>query len=244
LAYGGLVSAARLATELGHSDAAKLYEKRAAELRSAIDKYFGKKVQGFDTYQYYLGNDKLRAWICYPLNMGIFDRKEETMKALFSDYLWTGDGILSESGTKTFWDRSTLHSFKGLFAAGATDQTMKYFMYYSAKRLLGDHVPYPVEAWPEGNQRHLSAESGLYCRVVTEGLFGIEPIGFQSFTMNPKLPSGWNFMKLNKIKAFQSEFDISVSRKGKNARVLVTKSGKTVLDQKWDQKSKLTVHLN
>ena len=138
------------------------------------------------------------------------------MKALFSDFLWTGDGILSESGTKTFWDRSTLHAFKGLFAAGATNQTMKYFAYYSAKRLLGDHVPYPVEAWPEGNQRHLSAESGLYCRVVTEGLFGIEPIGLRSFTMNPRLPDGWNYMKLKNIGAFQSEFDIEVSRKGKN----------------------------
>ena len=37
----------------------------------------------------------------------------------------------------------------------------------------GEHVPYPVEAWPEGNQRHLSAESALYCRIFTEGLFGL-----------------------------------------------------------------------
>lgn len=244
LTYGGLVSAMHLANELGKSEAANLYKQRAVELRKAIEKYFGAKVQGFDTYQYYLGNTKLRAWICYPLNMGIYERKEETMKALFSDFLWTGDGILSESGTKTFWDRSTLHAFKGLFAAGATNQTMKYFTYYSAKRLLGDHVPYPVEAWPEGNQRHLSAESGLYCRVVTEGLFGIEPIGFRSFTLNPRLPEGWNFMKLKNIKAFQAEFDIEVIRKGKNARVFVRQNGQIITDRKWDQKSELTVNLN
>lgn len=244
LAYGALVSAKHLAAELGKPVAVNLYSNRAAELRKAIEKYFGANVQGFNTYQYYQGNTKLRAWICYPLNMGIFDRKEETMKALFSDFLWTGDGILSESGTKTFWDRSTLHAFKGLFAAGATNQTMKYFAYYSAKRLLGDHVPYPVEAWPEGNQRHLSAESGLYCRVVTEGLFGIEPIGLRGFTMNPRLPEGWNFMKLKNILAFQSEIEIDVFRKGKNARVVVVQSGKIIFDNKWDQKSELTIRLN
>jgi len=243
LAYGGLISAAHLATQLGKADAAVLYEKRAAELRTAIDKHFGGVVQGFDTYRYYQGNTKLRAWICYPLNMGIFDRKEETRKALFSDFLWTREGILSESGTKTFWDRSTLHAFKGLLAAEATDQVMPYLMYYSAKRLLGDHVPYPVEAWPEGNQRHLSAESGLYCRVITEGLFGIEPIGFKSFTMSPILPAGWNFMKLNNIRAFQSDFNIEVSRKGKNARVVLIQSGKVIYDKIWDQKSKMTITL-
>ncbi len=244
LTYDGLISAAHLATQLGKPEAAELYEKQAAELRKAIDKYFGATVQGFNTYQYYLGNTKLRAWICYPLNMGIFDRKEATMKALFSDYLWTRDGILTESGTKTFWDRSTLHAFKGLLAAGATNQVMPYLMYYSAKRLLGEHVPYPVEAWPEGNQRHLSAESGLYCRVITEGLFDIEPVGFRSFTMKPLLPSGWNFMKLNNMRAFQSNFNIEVSRKGKNARVVVIQSGKVLFDKIWDQQSKLTISLN
>ena len=244
LAYGGLVSASYLAAELGKTEAANGYRNRAAELRKAIEKHFGATVQGFDTYQYYQGNTKLRAWICYPLNMGIFDRKDETMKALFSDFLWTGNGILSESGTKTFWDRSTLHAFKGLFAAGATNQTMNYFEYYSAKRLLGDHVPYPVEAWPEGNQRHLSAESGLYCRVVTEGLFGIEPVGFRSFTMNPRLPDGWNFMRLKNIQAFQSDFDIEVHRKGKKIKVLILQDGQKTLETYWNQKSELNVKLN
>lgn len=47
---------------------------------------------------------------------------------------------------------------------------MEHMAYYSQQRLLGEHVPYPIEAWPEGNQRHLSAESALYCRIVTEGI--------------------------------------------------------------------------
>jgi len=243
LTYGGLISAAHLATELGKTETANVYQKRADELRKAIEKYFGANVQGFDTYQYYEGNTKLRAWICYPLNMGIYDRKDETMKALFSDFLWTGNGLLSESGTETFWDRSTLHAFKGLLAAGATDQTMKYLAYYSSKRLLGDHVPYPVEAWPEGNQRHLSAESGLYCRVLTEGLFGIEPVGFREFKLNPLLPEGWDFMKLKNIRAFQSNFDINVSRDKRSTKIQVLENGQLLKEIKWDRKSELLIHL-
>ena len=44
----------------------------------------------------------------------------------------------------------------------------------SRERLLGDHVPYVVEAYPEGGKRHLSAESGLYCRVMTDGLLNLQ----------------------------------------------------------------------
>ena len=87
---------------------------------------------------------------------------------------------------------------------------------YSERRLLGDHVPYAIEAWPEGSQRHLSAESGLYCRIITEGMFGIRPTGFGSFTMTPSMPSCWDRMSLRRIKAFGHDFDIVVSRTGKD----------------------------
>lgn len=60
-----------------------------------------------------------------------------------------------------------------------------YLRFYSSQRLLGEHVPYAIEAWPEGNQRHLSAESGLYCRIITEGMFGIRPTGLNSFVLLP-----------------------------------------------------------
>ena len=66
-------------------------------------------------------------------------------------------------------------------------------------RLLGEHVPYAIEAWPEGGQRHLSAESGLYGRIITEGLFGIRPTGFNSFILTPRLPEVWSHMALRKI---------------------------------------------
>ena len=243
LAYGALVSASHLATELNKPDTAQLYLQRAKILKQAIESYFGANVQGFDTYQYYKGNDKLRSWICIPLTMGIFDRKDETIKALLSPYLWTTNGILTQAGSKTFWDRSTLYAFRGLFNSGATNRVMPYLAWYSSQRLLGAHVPYPVEAWPEGNQRHLSAESGLYCRVITEGLFGIQPTGFATFTMAPWLPEGWDFMRLKNIRAFGKKFDIEVTRDGDAEQIAIILNGKKVLNKKWDKKNPLEISL-
>jgi hypothetical protein len=243
LAYGAMVSAGNLARSLGRSAAADSLVAEAARLRTAIEAYFGSMVQGYDTYRYYEGNTTLRSWICLPLVMGIFDRKEATIRALLSDKLWTANGILTESGSKTFWDRATLYAFRGLFYAGVTDITLSYFDYYSARRLLGEHVPYAVEAWPEGDQRHLSAESGLYCRAVTEGLFGIEPVGLHAFTMRPGLPAGWNEMALEHIRAFNSDFDIRVLREGAGERVRVLVAGATVFDEVWDGGAPLRVDL-
>lgn len=204
LAYGALISAAHLATELGFSDSAFVYNRRADQLASAIDAYFGSTIDGFRTYRYYKGNTRLRSWICLPLVMGLMDRKEGTAAALLSEQLWSKNGILTEARDSTYWDRGTLYAFRGLFNAGQTDRCYPYFSYYSAMRLLGTHVPYAIEAWPEGNQRQLSAESGLYLRAVTEGLFGLQPTGFNRFTLMPYLPKGWDLMSLEHIKAFRS----------------------------------------
>ena len=244
LAYGAYLSAADLLNSL-NKDAglADKYRQKASKLRVACENYFGANVEGFEAYRYYDGNEKLRSWICMPLTMGVFDRKEATLDALLSDKLWTKDGILTESGDNTFWDRATLYAFRGIFNAGEVDRGMKYFEYYSHKRLLGEHVPYAVEAYPEGNQRHLSAESGLYCRVVTEGLFGFVPTGFRKFKITPRLPSGWNFMHLRHIKAFQTDFDIySVKKDGKF--VVFISTGKTLLKRvDWDGESVIEVDL-
>jgi hypothetical protein len=175
--------------------------------------------------------------------MGIFDRRDQTIQALLSKYLWTKNGILTESGSRTFWDRSTLYAFRGLFYAGATDTSLSYFNYYSSMRLLGEHVPYAVEAWPEGDQRHLSAESGLYCRVVTEGLFGIEPTGFNTFTIMPRLPKNWNSMALEHIRAFRQDLTIKVFRAGKNERIRIITQGKPTREFLWDGKQPLSVSL-
>ena len=233
LYYDALLSAACLAEDLGDKKSAKTYRAQAARLEKAIDAYFAAEVEGFDTYAYYKGNDILRAWICIPLTVGIHNRAEGTIKALFSPRLWTENGLLTQAGSKTFWDRSTLYALRGAFMAGATEQSIDFLKRYSSTRLLGGHVPYAVEAWPEGNQRHLSAESGLYGRIVTEGMFGIRPTGFRSFTLTPRLPEEWNEMALRHVRAFGGDFDVEVSRvKAGMLRVVVKNAGKTVLDKK------------
>ena len=237
LHYDALNSAVMLGKELGKPpEQLARYEAQAKALRAAIEKHFGANVEGFETYRYYdrrdlAGHakfsayadrpDVLRAWIATPLTVGIYERREGTIAALFSPRLWTEDGLATEAGDKTFWDRSTLYGLRGVFAAGATEKALEYLTYYSRRRLLGDHVPYPVEAYPEGNQRHLSAESALYCRVYTEGMFGLRPTGFNSFLVTPRLPEGWGTMRLKNVHAFGRVFDLSVTRAGERLKVEV-----------------------
>lgn len=222
LYYDALNSAVYLGKELKkESKLLKRYASEAKSLRANIEKYFGAEVEGFQTYQYYKGNDVLRSWICIPLTVNIFDRKDETVRALFSPRLWTENGLLTQAGSETFWDRSTLYALRGVYACGEAEKATEYLKFYSGQRLLGEHVPYAIEAWPEGNQRHLSAESGLYCRIITEGLFGIRPTGFKSFVLTPRLPAEWNQMSLNRIQAFGSVFDVEIKRTEKGLFVVV-----------------------
>lgn len=227
LYYDALNSAVFLGRELNRPEAElERFARQAEEMHRAIERYFGAQVQGFDVYRYYAGNDVLRAWICTPLTVGIFDRKQSVIQALFSPTLWTDDGLASQAGSQTFWDRATLYGLRGALAAGATDRAVGFLGKYSRRRLLGEHVPYPVEAWPEGNQRHLAAESALYCRIFTEGLFGIRPTGLRSFQLNPRLPTGWDHASLRDIHAFGATFDVTISRAGEKLQVAVTREGR------------------
>jgi len=244
LTFGALRSAYFLAKALKKENSATLYKQRALKLRMAIEDYFGADMHGFHTYRYYDGNDKLRSWISIPLTMGIFERREGTIAALLSPYLWNKNGVYTQEGEKTFWDRATLYTFRGIFAAGETDTAMNFFKYYSRKRLLGNHVPYAVEAWPEGGQRHLSAASGLYCRVVTEGVFGIEPNGFNSFFCAPMLPSDWDYMSLKHIKAFNRDFDIDVVRVDGGMKIKISSNGELIQELRLDGKSPVEIVLN
>lgn len=238
LYYDALLSASYLCKEL-NKPKGNTYRKQAGVLRKNIESYFGANVEGYDTYAYYKGNDILRSWICIPLTVGIDERAEATIEALFSSRLWTKNGLLTQAGSKTFWDRSTLYALRGVYYVGATEKATTFLKKYSSTRLLGDHVPYAIEAWPEGGQRHLSAESGLYARIITEGMFGIRPIGFKSFTLTPRLPQEWNYMNLRKIYAFDSCFDIEVKRmengklevnviNGEKSKKYVLKEGSTL----------------
>lgn len=233
LYYDALCSAVYLGKDL-RKDPSQLsaYNQQAKALHKNIETYFGAKVEGFDTYQYYEGNDILRSWICIPLTVGIYDRKDGTINALFSPRLWTENGLLTQAGSNTFWDRSTLYALRGVYACGETEKATEYLKFYSNQRLLGEHVPYAIEAWPEGSQRHLSAESGLYCRIITEGVFGIRPTGLKSFTVTPRLPKEWNTLNLRKIKAFGATFDLEVTRNKGIINLAIQSNGKMLLHKK------------
>ena len=227
LYYDALLSAAWLGESLGKSASVTAdYRRRAKAMRAAIESHFGANVKGYETYRYYEGNDILRSWICMPLIVGIYDRAAATIDALFRSDLYTKDGLLTAQGSETFWDRSTLYALRGGYAAGYPDFMTEQLSYYSNRRLLGDHVPYPIEAWPEGSQRHLSAESGLYCRIITEGMFGIRPTGMRSFELKPEILSDWDYANLSHVRAFGSDFDIRVKRlSGDKLRVTVAEHG-------------------
>lgn len=222
-----MVSASYLAKELGLGQKkATSYLQQSKSLRKAIDQYFHAHIHGFDTYQYYEGNDKLRSWICMPLVAGINERAKGTIEALFSSRLWTDNGLLTQEGDKTFWDRSTLYALRGTLMAGETEQALNFLTKYSHTRLLGEHVPYAIEAWPEGSQRHLAAESSLYARIYTEGLFGIRPTGLKSFSVSARLPESWNQMELKNICICNSKFDLKVFRQSGKVKVQLIRKGK------------------
>ena len=240
LYYDALISASYLVKELGIRNEELgingQYANDAAKLRRSINSYFAGPIEGYDTYIYYKGNDVLRSWICIPLVMGINEKAKPTLDALFSPRLWTDNGMLTQAGDKTFWDRTTLYALRGAFYVGDTERALDFLHRYSETRLLGDHVPYAIEAWPEGSQRHLSAESGLYGRIITEGLFGIRPTGFRSFNITPHLPAAWPQMELRHIRAFGSDFDVKVERisppskggaRGGSVNVTISQGNKT-----------------
>jgi len=212
-----------------NADEAKVKEliRRKADLKSSIESYFGAKVEGLDTYKYFKEHAYLRHWICLPLVVGIHDRTEATVEALF-DRLWTDNGVHVEKNSnneaisKIFWDRGTLYALRGTIIAGETERSIEKLEAFTKKRLLGDRVPYVVEAYPEGNMAHLSAESALYCRVFIEGMFGVKPLGMNSFSLTPRLPASWDHMSLEKIQAYGAEHNIEINRKNTGLQVVVT----------------------
>jgi hypothetical protein len=248
LYYGALLQAARLAKAMQKpASVSSTYQKRAKVLATAIDKYFGAEMAGLHTYKYYKENTTLRSWICLPLVVGLTQRKDGTLDALF-DKLWSANGVLTEltPGTgspQVFWDRGSLYAFRGAFKAGASDRALERLTSYSTTRLTGFRVPYAVEAWPENGMAHLSAESALYCRIFTEGIIGLEPTGFNSFTLRPNLPSKWNYLTINNIKAFNTTFDINLRRDKDKLQLKVVHKGKVVLQRVLRSNTRVEVQL-
>lgn len=248
LYYGALLLAADLSKAMGKpKSVSNGYNQQAKALAGAIDTYFGANIEGLNTYKYFKEHTYLRHWICLPLVMGINNQKEATIDALFSK-LWMDNGIRVEHNPDLvepdlFWDRGTLYAFRGVFKAGAADLALEKLHSYSATRLLGFHVPYVVEAWPEGDMAHLSAESALYARIFTEGILGITPKGFKSFEMNPQLPSTWQNFEIENIMAFGERFNVSTTRENGMLDIKITKNNQLHYQKKIKEGTSILIKL-
>ncbi|MEM6769209.1 MAG: six-hairpin glycosidase-like protein, partial [Bacteroidota bacterium] len=234
LYYGALETSISLGRALKKKKTlVRAYQERRVELAAAIESFFGCQVEGLETYRYFDGHDALRHWICLPLVVGLHDRAPGTLDGLF-DRLWTDNGVAVEKNhpnpavSEIFWDRGTLYALRGAFIAGGTERANERLLQFSRERLLGERVPYVVEAYPEGSMAHLSAENGLYCRIFTEGVFGILPTGFRSFRLQPRMPEEWDKMALRNIYAFGQKqgFDLEVTR-AEDQLVISVVSGKS-----------------
>jgi len=249
LYYGALIQTANLAQAMNmEPDLVKNYRERASQLSKAIEHYFGTKIGGLDTYKYYQENTTLRSWICLPLVVGLNTRRDATLDALFNK-LWSTNGVVTElkanqHEANVFWDRGTLYAFRAAFKAGAADQGLERLTAYSKMRLTGFRVPYAVEAWPENGMAHLSAESALYCRIFTEGLLGLEPIGFDTFSLRPSLPASWNFLEIKNIHAFNSIFDIRLKRERDKVKLVVAKNGRILFSKIVKDQTEVKIHIN
>lgn len=241
LVYDALISTYYLSKSLKIGE--ERYLKEAEALKSSIESYFGAHIKGFDTYRYCKDYDVLRSWICMPLVVDIFDRKEGTVSALLSDYLWTEDGLKTEEYNETFWDRSTLFALRGLFKAGKQELGEKYLKAYTERRLLGEHVPYPVEAFPEGNQRHLAGESALYNRIFLEGILGMRPVGFGEMVIRPQLPKSWSYITFENIHINQKIYNITV-KKQDNYTIKITQQEDIIYESTVEFDNQLYINLN
>ena len=212
LAYDALKSCAFLENELGDKERTQFLLERADKLSQAIETYFGAQVEGYHTYRYCREETNLRSWIAAPLTMGLTQRADETVRALISDKLLKNDGLVTRSGEKVFWDRSTLYALRGMFYCGKANEALRLLKRYSSARLLGEHIPYAVEAFPEGNQAQLSAESGLYLRIYSEGILGYRPTGLKRFEIKPNLPAEWDVFSIEQMRLCGQTASVSVKR--------------------------------
>lgn len=214
ITYDALGNAVILADAVGDCVHKEQWLNEQKALKDSIEKYFGRNVEGFETYRYYDGNVNLRSWICMPLTVEIFNRADETVKALFSSKLYYDGMMRSTSDNDTTWDRSLLFALRGTFLACKAEKGMEETLNYCKNRLLGSHAPYPYEAYPEGNRAHLAAESLLFARVITEGLFGLRAVGLNKLRIKPQITKACPEIYLSGIKLFSKSFNVKADTNG------------------------------
>jgi hypothetical protein len=231
LAYGGYRLAANLARSLNKPEAAD-FDRRADQLRKAIESFFGAEVEGFHTYRYFEDCKVLRGWILLPLAMDINERRDATLDAMVSDKLWPtrmqgGDILAASDRRETEWGRETYYALRVLFKAGRTEQALDLARRVVRAQIFGARGPYPDE-----DAIDMLCPGSLYPRVFTEGMFGIVPTGLDSFEFTPWLPKAWPRMALRDVRAFGRAWDLVVEREGDLQKVTVTSQGRTLLSEK------------
>ena len=197
LGFGAFKMYSILLDRMGKNEESIKYSKLADAIEEAIEKYFGGTVSGFETYHYHKGCDEVRAWVTLPAYMGINKRAKGSIDAI-DKLLWKDGSCLSTEGENISWDRSALYYIASCFRSGEIERAFSKLKEISEKRLLGERVPYVVEAYPEYNMRHLSAESALYCRIITDGLLNIT-FNKEGYSVNSILPSELNSIKIENI---------------------------------------------
>jgi len=205
LTYGGLKYYSELLKMEGKTSTSNEAQELAEKIKQGIETYFGANIDTYKTYCYHKGCNVVRAWNCLPIYMGIFERKSDTLKSI-SDRLWKEGSALSTEGEKVMWDRSAAYFVSALFRAGYVEEAYEKLLEMSETRLLKERVPYLVEAYPENNMRHLSAESSLYCRIIVDGLIHID---FKDgLRITPHVPSAIKEFSMKNIIVSGKKIDI------------------------------------
>ena len=241
IAYDMYLHAGYLAGELGRADLKYEYLNHAAALRNSIVKNFSSTVEGYHTFKYFNGNKILRSWICLPMCFGIYENSKDTADALFGEKLYEDAALKTASNRNAVWDRSLLFAIRGAFKAGIRERSVNALTEYTLSRFLGNHAPYPYEAYPEGNRRHLSAESLLYARIFIEGILGLQVVGFGKITVAPSLPKEWDFFRVRRLVIADMPVDVVVE----NDEITVyDQMGKVISRQPFINGQKVTLDLN
>ena len=208
LAYGAFNLFSILNDRIGNTKQANKYKKLALVIKDGIETYFGGNVSGYNTYHYHKGCDEIRAWNTLPPYMGITNRWKDTCNSI-DKLLWVDGSLRSTEGENIVWDRSALYYIATLFRCGDSERAFNKLFEYSNNRLLGERVPYAIEAYPERGMRHLSAESALFCRIITDGLFNIS-FNKDGFVVNPSLPSSIKNLSLKRIYISNNYYDLII----------------------------------
>ena len=214
--YQALIKANILFNELNIKNN---YDKIAKKLKDNINKHFYK-----DGYCIYCDLEThLRSHVVYPLIMEIYDHSDDIVNTIMNKKIYSKNGFKTIDNCNTYWDRVTLMAIRGLFNASYSDLAYDLLINYSNNRLLKDHVPYAIEAYPEGNQAHLAAESALYARIYLEGILGFEQLGFNKFMLKPSIPTKMNCIDVNNVTYNKKTFSIKVNKENENIRIIIDK---------------------